>query len=106
MRNITPKALAERLATEAEPPLLIDVREPWEAAICQIPGSRLIPMREIPEQRAGLDADRETLVICHHGVRSLQVALYLERMGHRKVLNLQGGIAAWTEQVDPNMATY
>ncbi|MBK5970240.1 MULTISPECIES: rhodanese-like domain-containing protein [Thiorhodovibrio] len=106
MQDITPKELSERLATGAEPPLLLDVREPWEAAICQIPGSRLIPMREIPQHSAALDANRETVVICHHGVRSLQVALYLERSGYQNILNLQGGIAAWAEQVDPQMATY
>lgn len=106
MQEITPKELSERLATDAEPPLLLDVREPWEAAICQISGSRLIPMREIPKHRPTLDTNRETVVICHHGVRSLQVALYLERGGHRNIINLRGGIAAWAEQVDPTMATY
>ncbi|EIC20300.1 rhodanese-like domain-containing protein [Thiorhodovibrio frisius] len=106
MQDISPTDLSERLATDQEPPLLLDVREPWETAICQIPGSHLLPMREIPERRAGLDANRETVVICHHGVRSLQVALYLERMGHRNIFNLQGGIAAWAKQVDPQMATY
>lgn len=106
MQDITPKELSERLAADAEPLLLLDVREPWEAAICQIPGSRLIPMRQIPQDHATLDANRETVVICHHGVRSLQVALYLERRGHANILNLKGGIAAWAEQVDPHMATY
>lgn len=106
MQDISPLALSERLVAESEPPLLLDVREPWEFAICQIPGAQLIPMREIPRHHAGLDRSRETVVICHHGIRSLQVALYLERMGLQKVLNLQGGIAAWADQVDPQMATY
>ena len=106
MQNISPSALNERLTKDAEPPLLIDVREPWEFAICQIPGARSIPMREIPQQRANFDPAREMVIICHHGVRSLQVALYLERLGHTNLFNLQGGIAAWAEQVDPTMATY
>ncbi|MBK1650489.1 rhodanese-like domain-containing protein [Rhabdochromatium marinum] len=107
MQSISPTALSERLAKDAEPPLLIDVREPWEFAICQIPGARLIPMRKISQQHASLDPTREMVIICHHGVRSLQVALYLEQLGYyTKICNLQGGIAAWAEQVDPTMPTY
>ncbi len=107
MQNISPKMLSERLASESAPPLLLDVREPWELAICQLPGALSIPMRQIPQQHAGLDTtDRDIVVICHHGVRSLQVALYLEQMGHHNILNLQGGIAAWAGQVDPHMPTY
>jgi rhodanese-related sulfurtransferase len=106
MKNIAPKDLSARLTTDSEKPQLIDVREPWEFAICHIPGSRSIPMRQIPQEIAKLDLEQETVVICHHGVRSLQVGLYLERMGHRQVINLQGGVAAWAEQVDPQMPTY
>lgn len=106
MQQLSPTELSKRLANDTEAPLLIDVREPWEFDICKIPGSQLIPMREIPQARPRLDPARETVVICHHGVRSLQVALYLERMGYSRILNLQGGIAAWAAQVDPDMRTY
>lgn len=108
MRNISPQALSEQLADGGTPALLLDVREPWELAICQLPGALAIPMRQIPERLASLELerDREIVVICHHGVRSLQVALYLERNGYRNITNLQGGISAWAEQVDPSMPRY
>lgn len=88
------------------PPILLDVREGWEFALCQIAGSIHIPMGNIPADQARLDPDATYVVICHHGVRSYQVAGFLERQGFEKMINLDGGIAAWAEQVDPAMATY
>lgn len=89
-----------------EKPLLLDVREPWEFERCRIEGSQLVPMREIPASAATLDPDRQTVVICHHGVRSAQVAMFLEHSGFGNVINLQGGVAAWAQRVDPRMARY
>ena len=66
----------------------------------------LVPMREIPARLAELDADAETIVICHHGARSMQVALFLERQGFANVLNLAGGVDAWARAVDPAMPVY
>ena len=88
------------------PPLLLDVRESWEFTTCRIDGSELLPMGRIPSEFSQLDPGRETIVICHHGVRSYQVAIYLERQGFSNLINLSGGVAAWAREVDPSMATY
>ena len=58
-------------------PLLLDVREPWEHGICRIAGSRLVPMQQIPSQLDTLPRESAIVVICHHGMRSLQVAAFL-----------------------------
>lgn len=89
-----------------EKPLLLDVREAWEFERCRIEGSQLVPMREIPVHATTLDAGRPTVVICHHGVRSAQVAMFLEGSGFANVINLHGGVAAWAARVDPGMARY
>ena len=106
MQEITPTELKKYLAVANPRPLLLDVREPHEWAICHIEGSRLVPMNRIPEASAGLDPEQETVVICHHGARSERIAMYLEQIGFTKVLNLAGGIQAWAEEVDPDMPTY
>ena len=107
MTQITPQLLQQWLAdTERKPPLLLDVREPWEYQTCRIEGSTLAPMNTIPARVQELDPDTETVVICHHGARSLQVALFLERNGFSNLYNLQGGINAWADQVEPTMPRY
>jgi len=107
MRHITAPELAARLANEgAEAPLLLDVRENWEFATCQIPGAVQIPMALVPIRISELDDDREIVCICHHGARSMQVAAFLERNGFTDVTNLTGGIHAWAVQVDGAMPTY
>ena len=106
MRNMDPSELRDYLDTSPERPLLLDVREPWEFEICRLDGATLLPMREIPNAVARLDPGRETVVICHHGIRSRQVALYLEHQGFAKVINLQGGVAAWARDIDREMRTY
>jgi len=103
---MSPQDLAARLRDGDEPLLLLDVREPWEFGVCRIEGSRSLPMRQIPAALGELDRDRELVVICHHGIRSQQVALYLDHQGFRNVINLQGGVAAWARDVDPAMPTY
>jgi rhodanese-related sulfurtransferase len=107
MRQFTATQLKAYLQQTAEPPLLLDVREPWEFNVCHIPGSRLIPMRQIPAVATDMDTDAETVVICHHGVRSFQVARFLEtELGFTNLINLAGGVAAWARDVDPKMAVY
>ena len=107
MKQMTPAELAAWLADPArEQPLLLDVREPAEHAICQIAGSTLMPMNSVPARLAELDPARETVVICHHGMRSMQVAMFLERQGFEHAMNLAGGVDAWAAQVDPAMARY
>lgn len=106
MLEITPTELQEYLAVANPPPLLLDVREAEEFAICRIPGSHHIPMNQIPDAHQRLDPDQEIIVICHHGMRSARVANYLQQVGFGKVFNLAGGIHAWAGEVDPDMPTY
>lgn len=107
MQQISAVQLAEWLRDESRAkPVLLDVREPWEFETCKIEGSQSLPMRSIPQRLAELDADAEIVAICHHGMRSLQVAAFLEHNGFGKLYNLQGGVAAWAAQVDPKMPTY
>lgn len=106
MIEITPIELKEYLEVARPRPLLLDVREPHEWAICHIEGSRHIPMNQIPEASAELDPEQEIIVICHHGARSARVATYLQQIGFSKVINLAGGVDAWAHDVDPNMPTY
>ena len=105
MQQLSPTDV-RRLLDSDDPPLLLDVREPWEFGVCAIDGSVNLPMGAVPGAADGLDRDRETVVICHHGMRSQQVGLFLERAGFSKVINLTGGIDAWAREVDPAMATY
>lgn len=108
MRTLSPRQVAELLGAEGGRPLLLDVREPWELAICRIEGSESVPMGQIPGALSALDRsrDRDIVVICHHGIRSFQVARFLERQGFSRVINLEGGVAAWARDLDPAMPTY
>jgi rhodanese-related sulfurtransferase len=101
-----PGEVAQLLAADGEPPVLLDVREPWELAICRIEGSMSVPMGQIPAAVSRLDPNRETVVICHHGIRSYQVARYLEQQGFTRLINLDGGVAAWARDQDPAMPVY
>ncbi len=102
--SITPRELEERLSG-GEELVLLDVREPWEFALARIEGARLVPMSEIPERVPEFDRDAETVVICHHGLRSAHVTQFLDRSGFRKVLNLKGGLDAYSV-VDPSVPRY
>ncbi len=107
MKQIHPKELAAWLADAArDKPLLLDVREAWEWDTARIEGSRHIPMREVPARLAEVDPQREVVAICHHGGRSQQVAMFLEKNGFSKVHNLQGGLDAWSRTVDPAVPLY
>jgi rhodanese-related sulfurtransferase len=106
VRQVTARELHALLCSDAPPPQLLDVREPWELDICRLEGSTHIPMRRVPGALDRLDSDRPVVVICHHGIRSQQVALYLDRLGFRQVLNLRGGVDAWAHEVDPSLRTY
>ncbi len=105
LEEITPAELKARL-DRGEKPFILDVREPEEVAIASMPGAAHIPMGEIPSRLADLDPDRETIVVCHHGVRSAQVAMYLARMGFERPINLAGGIDAWAIEADPAVPRY
>jgi len=107
MKQISPAELAAWLADGGrEKPLLLDVREPWEFERAKIAGSRLVPMAEIQRRVAELDPKKQVVAICHHGGRSIQVALFLEKSGFAAVHNLVGGVDAWSRAVDPSVPLY
>ena len=107
MNQITAGQLAAWLADAGrDKPLLLDVREPWEWEAARIEGSQHMPMREVPARLGEIDPDREVVAICHHGGRSQQVAIFLEKNGFSKVHNLQGGVDAWSHTVDPAVPLY
>ena len=95
-------------------PVVLDVREPWEVQTASVreDGFSLLalPMREVParlaELKDTLGTDHPIACLCHHGIRSQQVADYLVRNGFTNVVNLQGGIAAWAQMLDTSVAQY
>lgn len=89
----------------ADQAVLLDVREPDELAICQVPGSLPIPMREIPARISELP-DQHVLVLCHHGGRSARVTQFLRANGFERASNIAGGIDAWAAQIDPTLTRY
>ena len=105
MKQIAPEQLKQSMDA-GNAPLLLDVRESWEYAICHIADSININMAQIPSRLHDLNPEREIIVICHHGWRSLQVASYLESNGFDNISNLLGGIDAWAVTVDPSLPRY
>lgn len=103
--DVAAAALADELASDS-PPLLLDVREPWEADIATIAGSKLIPLPELADRAAELDPAASVVVYCHLGVRSEYAARLLAGSGFERVRNLTGGIDAWSRIVDPAVARY
>jgi rhodanese-related sulfurtransferase len=96
-----------------QPPVLLDIREPWELEVANFKKAPLadaqlkaVSMRNIPTEFNSLDPAQPTVIICHHGGRSYQVAVYLQRMGFDQVINLAGGIDAWSKQVDSSVPIY
>jgi rhodanese-related sulfurtransferase len=107
MEQIRPQQLAEWLSDDSrKKPVLLDVREPWEFELCRLPGSLHIPMHLVPLRSNELNPDDEIVIICHHGRRSMQVAMFLERQGFSSLINLTGGVSAWADEVDPNLPRY
>jgi rhodanese-related sulfurtransferase len=105
VREISPRALKERL-DRGEELFVLDVREPEEAALAPFAGAMNIPMGDVPSRLSDLDPDRETVVVCHHGIRSAQVAKWLAGMDFGLVANLTGGIDAWSLTIDPSTPRY
>jgi rhodanese-related sulfurtransferase len=105
VENVPPRLLAESLQSD-NPPLLIDCREIEEWNYCRINGAQHLPMSEIRLRVGHLDPTASIVVYCHHGVRSQAVAEFLVRQGFGQVANLDGGIDAWSLQVDPDTPRY
>ena len=95
------------LRAASQPVVLLDVREPWELATAALSGSLDIPMADIPTRaHTALDPDSHIVVLCHHGMRSLSVTMWLRREGFDQAQSLAGGIDAWTREIDPTTPLY
>ena len=103
--EISPAEAKQRLAG-GENVLLVDVREPWEFEVCRIAGAKLIPMGTIPANLQALDTDDEVICYCHHGMRSMDVAVWLRGQGVARAKSLAGGIDRWSTEVDPSVPPY
>jgi rhodanese-related sulfurtransferase len=104
--EIDPREFLQRRAAGRDM-LLLDVREEWELGVAPVPATLThIPMGQIPDRLAELDPAKETVVICRSGGRSMQVARFLEAQGFTSVLNLAGGILAWSRDIDPTIPQY
>ncbi len=106
MLEMTAPQLHQRLAESQSKPVLLDVREQWEFDYCHIENSVLIPMSEVIQQYHELDTQRETVIICHHGIRSRHIGLFLETKQFSNIINLSGGVEDWAKSVDSNMPRY
>jgi rhodanese-related sulfurtransferase len=104
--DVSPAALHARLAA-GEDIQLVDVREEMEFDYCRIAGSVLIPLGDVPRRAAEIRSTGPVVLICHHGVRSAQALGYLQhRLGRENLLNLRGGIDAWSHEVNPSVPIY
>ena len=110
MKHFSPKQLHEFLCQPDHDALLLDVREPWEFEYCNISGSVLIPMGELASDlqsgEVELDPQRITIMICHHGIRSRQMGYYMEQAGFKNIINLDGGVEQWAQDIDSSMKRY
>jgi hypothetical protein len=113
--QVRPADFAAWLASVAQShpldaPLVLDVREPYELGWAQLDPSGFrviaIPMGQIPQRLVELDPDQPIACLCHHGVRSMQVARFLASNGFGHVVNIDGGIDAWSAEVDNAIARY
>jgi rhodanese-related sulfurtransferase len=100
---------AQRRLQEGNGAVLIDVREPEEFAVARIEGSELVPMQSVPGRIQELEAmadERDLLVMCHHGVRSLNVVAWLRERGIENSFSVAGGIDEWSREIDPEIPRY
>jgi molybdopterin/thiamine biosynthesis adenylyltransferase/rhodanese-related sulfurtransferase len=105
MPAITVSELNDRMQ-RGEAPLVIDVREPHEHAICRIPGATLIPMGELPQRLGELDRNAEVIIHCRSGGRASRAVKLLKEKGFSRARNLTGGVIAWVDQIDPSQPKY
>ena len=105
VKDMAPSELAAQIAA-GELWQVIDVRESWEVDLASVDGSMHVPMATVPERLPDLDPERPTAVLCHSGVRSARVADYLVTHGFQTVVNVAGGIDAWSLEVDEAIPRY
>jgi len=96
----------KRRLDSGEKLFVLDVRNPEEYQICKIPGSMLIPLPQLPQRFQELDKDREIIIHCKSGMRSLKAQQFLRGQGFQKTKNLKGGILAWADRIDHSMPKY
>ena len=105
MKQMTPTELHQRLAN-GDALQLIDVREPEEHAIAHLPGALLIPLGELSGRHQEIDPDQEAVVYCHHGIRSMHAIAFLQKQDFDNLVNLAGGIDAYSASADPSVPRY
>jgi rhodanese-related sulfurtransferase len=104
--EITPEEVQAKLKRH-EAFTLLDVREPWEFETASISGAKLMPMGDVPSRaHQELDPEDEIVVLCHHGVRSMNVTVWLRQQGFEKAQSMRGGINAWSRSVDGTVPKY
>jgi len=104
--EITPEEVKSKL-NAGESFTLLDVRESWEFETAQIDGAKLMPMGDVPSRaHQELDPEAQVVVICHHGIRSMNVAVWLRQQGFEKAQSMRGGIDAWSKRVDGKVPMY
>lgn len=107
---LPPEITAEEFASlrpQSDAPTLLDVREKWEYDTAHLDPSLLMPMGDVPSRANNeLDPDARIVVLCHHGARSLNVAMWLRQQGFDNAQSLAGGIDAWSRQIDPTLPRY
>jgi rhodanese-related sulfurtransferase len=112
--QIRPAAFSQWLAAQDAVPLVLDVREPWEVSTASVkpladsPAFDVLfmPMQSIPQRLSELPQDRPIACLCHHGMRSQQVAAFLLNRGFENIVNISGGIEAWSREMDTSVACY
>lgn len=105
LRDISPKRFAARVAN-GDALVVLDVREPWEFDVSSLPNSTLVPLATLTSAITRLDATAEYVVLCHHGMRSDMAANWMRSQGFARVLNLTGGIDAYSVTVDSSIPRY
>jgi len=103
--EITPADVQARLE-QGEKLVLIDVREPWEYALCRIEGAKHVPLGTLAASLETLPDVDEVICYCHHGMRSLDAAAWLRFQGIEKAKSLAGGIERWSVEIDPKVPRY
>jgi rhodanese-related sulfurtransferase len=105
--EITTQQLSDMLAAKGSGLVVLDVREPWEYQAARIQGSTLMPMGDVPSRAfQELDPEARIITVCHHGVRSMNVAVWLRNQGFENAQSLRGGIDAWSAEIDPTVPRY
>jgi rhodanese-related sulfurtransferase len=105
IKRLKPEAI-KKILNNKEKVRLIDVREEWENRIAKIDNSELIPLSNFIEASKKLNKDDTLIIYCHRGFRSAQVCFYLEKLGFSYLINLEGGIDAWSKQIDNSIPLY